>query len=185
MLSPATRFQRLAQQFDTLVGNINDAQDPKERKRLLRRMKTVIDEIDAHLHVALQAKALPLLTSFFPNLQFIVSTHSPFVITSISNAVVFDLENKILIEDPSKYSVDSINKTYFNVAKYSQELRGKLERYEALDSQTTRNEPEQLELVQLTEYFNSVPTLFAPELESKILDIQLKRLLSDQHKKTN
>jgi hypothetical protein len=47
MLSPATRFQRLAQQFDTLIGNINDAQDPKERKRLLRRMKIVIDEIDA------------------------------------------------------------------------------------------------------------------------------------------
>ena len=38
----------------------------------------VIDELDAHMHVDLQLKALPKLISQFPTIQFIVSSHSPF-----------------------------------------------------------------------------------------------------------
>lgn len=37
----------------------------------------VVDEIDAHLHVELQTKVLPELISLFPNVQFIMSSHSP------------------------------------------------------------------------------------------------------------
>jgi len=46
----------------------------------------LIDEIETHLHVSLQKIILPFLTDFFPKIQFIVSTHSPFVLSSISNA---------------------------------------------------------------------------------------------------
>lgn len=38
----------------------------------------VIDELDAHMHIDLQMKALPKLISLFPNIQFIVTSHSPF-----------------------------------------------------------------------------------------------------------
>jgi len=51
-----------------------------------------IDEIETHLHVELQKRVLPFLTRMFPRIQFIVTTHSPFVITSTPNAVVYDLE---------------------------------------------------------------------------------------------
>ena len=51
----------------------------------------MIDEIETHLHVELQKQILPFLTQMFPNVQFIVATHSPFVITSLENAVVYDL----------------------------------------------------------------------------------------------
>ncbi|WP_237568682.1 AAA family ATPase [Mycolicibacterium lacusdiani] len=37
----------------------------------------VIDEIDAHMHVDLQTAALPRLIALFPNLQFVLSSHSP------------------------------------------------------------------------------------------------------------
>ena len=37
----------------------------------------IIDEIDAHMHVDLQVRAIPLLISLFPHVQFIVSSHSP------------------------------------------------------------------------------------------------------------
>ena len=47
-----------------------------------------IDEIETHLHVELQKRALPFLTRLFPNVQFIVTTHSPFVITSLSKVIV-------------------------------------------------------------------------------------------------
>ena len=54
----------------------------------------LIDEPELHLHIELQYEILPLLTSFFPNIQFIVATHSPAVASSLRNAVVFDLSTK-------------------------------------------------------------------------------------------
>lgn len=54
----------------------------------------VIDELENHLHIGLQKKILPFLTAFFPKIQFIISTHSPFIISSIENAVIYDLENR-------------------------------------------------------------------------------------------
>ncbi len=47
----------------------------------------------------LQRKILDLLTSIFPNIQFIMSTHSPFIINSVDNAVIYDLEKKILVKN--------------------------------------------------------------------------------------
>jgi hypothetical protein len=54
----------------------------------------LIDEIETHLHVELQKKVLPLLATMFPNIQFIVTTHSPFVIESFEGAIVYDLERQ-------------------------------------------------------------------------------------------
>lgn len=57
----------------------------------------LIDGIETHLHLELQKKILPFLTKFFPRVQFIVTTHSPFVLNSIESAVVYDLENRIKV----------------------------------------------------------------------------------------
>lgn len=54
----------------------------------------LIDEIETHLHIELQKKILPFLVEFFPNIQFIITTQSPFVLNSIDNAVIYDLEKK-------------------------------------------------------------------------------------------
>ena len=43
----------------------------------------IIDEIDLHLHPQLEKVALNCLTKAFPKVQFIVSTHSPLVLTRI------------------------------------------------------------------------------------------------------
>jgi AAA15 family ATPase/GTPase len=53
-----------------------------------------IDEIDSHLHVSLQRLILPFFTESFPNVQFIVTTHSPFVLWSTQNTVVYDLDKE-------------------------------------------------------------------------------------------
>ncbi len=69
----------------------------------------VIDEIDVHLHASLQRKVLPFLSSLFPNAQFIVSTHSPFVLMSVNDAVIFDVEKNAQIdEDLSFYSYSAV-----------------------------------------------------------------------------
>jgi predicted ATP-binding protein involved in virulence len=56
----------------------------------------LIDEIDLHLHPQWQRKLLPALTHTFPNIQFIVTTHSPQVLSHLPRESVFLLEdNKI------------------------------------------------------------------------------------------
>lgn len=55
----------------------------------------LIDEVDLHLHPAWQQRILSDLTSIFPKVQFIVSTHAPEVINSVPK------ENVIIIEDNS------------------------------------------------------------------------------------
>lgn len=55
----------------------------------------LIDEIDMHLHPSWQQRVLKDLQSIFPNIQFVVTTHSPQVLSSISN-------EHIRIIDPSK-----------------------------------------------------------------------------------
>ncbi|MDL2285861.1 AAA family ATPase [Desulfococcaceae bacterium OttesenSCG-928-F15] len=43
----------------------------------------LIDEVELHLHPSWQQRVLPSLMEIFPNVQFIVTTHSPQVLTSI------------------------------------------------------------------------------------------------------
>ena len=53
---------------------------------------TVMDEPENHLHPAMQRELLPNLQHAFPDTQFVISTHSPFVVTSDQNARVYALE---------------------------------------------------------------------------------------------
>lgn len=59
----------------------------------------LIDEPETHLHLKLQYEIMPLLTGLFPNIQFIVATHSPAVISSIKRATIFDLTTKTTESD--------------------------------------------------------------------------------------
>ncbi|ADY82780.1 hypothetical protein BDGL_002194 [Acinetobacter pittii PHEA-2] len=84
----------------------------------------IIDEIDVHLHISLQKKVLPFLIKAFPKIQFIVSTHSPFVITSTDNdTVVYDISSdEFFEEDLSLYSHESIIKELFHVQDENENL---------------------------------------------------------------
>ena len=75
----------------------------------------LIDEIETHLHLELQRLILPMLTRVFPNIQFIVTTHSPFVLSSIKDAVAYDLEKKLRLEDLTEYSYEALAEGYFKV----------------------------------------------------------------------
>lgn len=80
----------------------------------------VIDELDAHLHPSLQRKVLPFFSDLFPNIQFIVSTHSPFVISSENDTVVYDLSTKALVDDDLRtYNNDIILESILEVPNYS------------------------------------------------------------------
>ena len=58
-----------------------------------------IDEPENHLHPSMQRELIPNLVSAFPKAQFIVVTHSPFIVSSSKSASVYALqyndENKV------------------------------------------------------------------------------------------
>ncbi|MDX6042993.1 AAA family ATPase [Scandinavium lactucae] len=89
-----------------------------------------IDEIDAHLHVSLQKQILKFFTEAFPNVQFIVTTHSPFVVASVTDAIIYDLSSNQQITDVSAYSYNIILKELFGVNPISNVLFDKLEEIE-------------------------------------------------------
>jgi predicted ATP-binding protein involved in virulence len=136
----------------------------------------LVDEIETHLHVALQKKVLPFLTSFFKNIQFIVTTHSPFVLSSLSNAVICDLEKRFVTTDLSAYSYDALIESYFNSDKYSKEVKEKIEVFERLTEKDNLSDSEKDKYYKLKKYFDSLPTFRADELAVKINEIKLKNM---------
>jgi predicted ATP-binding protein involved in virulence len=55
----------------------------------------LIDEIDLHLHPKWQRRVIDDLRRIFPNIQFIVSSHSPFIIQSLADGHLHKLDGNI------------------------------------------------------------------------------------------
>lgn len=137
----------------------------------------LIDEIETHLHVELQKDILPILTELFPNLQFIVSTHSPFVLSSAKNAVIYDLENRLLVENGlTNLPYEGIVEGYFGADLLSQELRNKFERYRTLISKPDLTPADYAEIGELEMYLDEIPDYlaltFVPEYHRLKLELE-------------
>ena len=123
-------FQALSSGFSSIMAVYADlitkvslrAIDPEELTGIV-----MIDEIDAHLHVSLQKKILSFLTSSFPRVQFIVTTHSPFVVSSVKDAVIYDLSKLEQVEDLSMYSYEAVLEGLFGVLPISNLLQQNIE----------------------------------------------------------
>ncbi len=63
-----------------------------ETASLERPFVLFLDEIDVHLHPSWQRKVLPMVQRLFPKAQIFVTTHSPFVVSSVSDAWVYPLD---------------------------------------------------------------------------------------------
>ena len=133
-------MNELSDGFSSVLNILSDLILRMDRKRGINERNyafniegiVLIDELETHLHVELQKKIFPFLTEFFPNIQFIVTTHSPFILNSVENVVVYDLENKIRIENMSEYSYEGVIEGYFDVDQYSEKIKKKLEEYRKL-----------------------------------------------------
>jgi hypothetical protein len=64
----------------------------------------VIDEPENHLHPSLQQSLLPRFLEAFPEVQFVVATHNPFVVTSVPDSHVYVLRYQ---EHPERVEVES------------------------------------------------------------------------------
>lgn len=52
----------------------------------------LFDEPENHLHPELQQTLLPNLLEAFPNVQFIIATHNPFIISSVESSAIYVLD---------------------------------------------------------------------------------------------
>lgn len=127
----------------------------------------LIDEIETHLHLELQRVVLPMLTAIFPNIQFIVTTHSPFVLNSLENVIAFDLEHREPIEDLTDYSYEALAEGYFGVRTESSEIQMRLQRMEELIHAGQLSDSERAELEMYLADFDKIPEAVAPAIKAK------------------
>ncbi|MCD4817787.1 MAG: AAA family ATPase [Candidatus Cloacimonetes bacterium] len=67
----------------------------------------LIDEIDLHLHPSWQRKVIPSLNNTFPNCQFIITTHSPQILSHSKAKNIF-----ILKQEKNNLSVIKVTESY-------------------------------------------------------------------------
>lgn len=93
----------------------------------------LIDEVDMHLHPAWQQTILGDLQKAFPSIQFIVTTHSPQVISAVKPRQIRLLDNgKIVAPDTSTYGAESsriLNEVFGVASRPNNEAKNLLDAY--------------------------------------------------------
>jgi predicted ATP-binding protein involved in virulence len=91
--------------------------NPKEEDPLTSPGVVLIDEIDLHLHPEWQRRVVGDLLKTFPNTQFILTSHSPFIVEAINNHLQRHLIKDFSIEDEQIKNIIPLNhqevKAYF------------------------------------------------------------------------
>ena len=142
----------------------------------------LIDEIDMHLHPKWQKKIIADLKKTFPNIQFIATTHSPFIIQSLRAEELIILDGDDVVDNPFTKSIPDIAEeemnledvqrskkflemqevasTYFKLIKKQYQLSQKIEE---LNSKKLDDEIEKIKqkLDELELEFNSDPVFVA------------------------
>lgn len=135
----------------------------------------LIDEVETHLHVELQKKIMPILTELFPKLQFVITTHSPFVLNSTRNAVVYDLETGTLVENGlTDLPYGGIIEGYFKVDTLSQELKEKFEEYKHLMQKEVLTDADFARASELETYLDEVPDYLALDFATEYGRLKLE-----------
>jgi predicted ATP-binding protein involved in virulence len=74
-----------------------------------------IDEIDLHLHPKWQAKSISILQLLFPNVQFLISTHSPTVVANFEKGTLYIISANEVIRQNTEYFGKEINAVLRNI----------------------------------------------------------------------
>jgi hypothetical protein len=118
----------------------------------------LVDELDLHLHPTWQVRLIPVLRRVFPNIQFIVTTHSPMLLPALERHEIVMLrlnENRDVVAEsppasPKLMTGSEIYSSFFNIQKlYPNDLGDELRRYTYLSSDPTRTDVEEAEMLGL------------------------------------
>ena len=150
-----------------LIQAFPDSNDPLKEVGVV-----LIDELDIHLHPLWQRDIALWLREQFPNLQFIVATHSPLIAAGAGPEALtlkFSLnEGKGTVEevpDVSAMNVDRLlqNRAFGLVSPYSPQTQSKIDRYDSLLVKRTKLTPkEKIEFEQLSLFMEEARPIGGP-----------------------
>ena len=161
--------------LDIVADLILKMQDDNSLTRSYQKEGIVlIDEIETHLHLALQKVIMPLLTKVFPNIQFIITTHSPFVLSSMPNAVAYDLEHQEVLDNLTEYSYESLAEGYFGVRTQSSYAEMQLETFKKLLAKEELSDAEKVEIKQLKSDFEKITEVVSPLIVGEFRQIVIQ-----------
>ncbi|RYY99887.1 MAG: hypothetical protein EOO11_03475 [Chitinophagaceae bacterium] len=86
----------------------------------------LIDELDLHLHPDWQKSIVQSLKSSFPSIQFIVTSHSPFIIQEMAEGQLFSLkDDEVFVSGADQLSIEDIaeQKQDFNNPQWSEKRK--------------------------------------------------------------
>lgn len=155
------RFVNLVSQiYSICVTNNIPISQYKSIKGLL-----LIDEAENHLHPKWQKVFLNNILKIFPKLQLIVSTHSPFIVSSVKNCKVFvcksEIDFSIIKEETDFYSNKPIEEILlsplFDTRNFNSEISDLLQQRKLAHESKNQEELKRIEskLLEINpEYFN-------------------------------
>lgn len=109
----------------------------------------LLDEVDLHLHPSWQRTILHSVETLFPNIQFIVTTHSPFVVQSANMESLIALEMKegsdnVNVVDKkitSSLSYNAIVREIFNIPfLFSREIEHEMDEFREMQNAIRDNQ---------------------------------------------
>ena len=132
----------------------------------------LIDELDLHLHPKWQKKIVDDLKRTFPNCQFIISTHSPFIIQTLSAAEVYDISKMSYAGGQGNYngwSIEAIQEQMMGVERKTPIYNELIEIFsEAVDKE---------EYSQAKELYDQLKRMMHPDSrERKIIDLDMEMM---------
>ncbi|MEY4904175.1 MAG: hypothetical protein RLZZ292_1990, partial [Bacteroidota bacterium] len=130
----------------------------------------LIDEIDAHLHPTWQTKIGEWFTQYFPNVQFILTTHSPLICRACGeNGSIWRL--KATNEIPKYYKITGTEReklvyadileaydtrVFGNNVERNQKTQILLDKYVALKSKTDLTPQERVEMTEMADIIKQI-----------------------------
>lgn len=124
----------------------------------------LIDEIENHLHPKWQKKIVGIIRRTFPNLQIILTTHSPFVVSSVEGARIYTCVSKgdysVISDETDKYTHMPVEEVLasdvFSVSSFNDDITDLMHKRKSLYQEGKKQEAEAIEkkLVEINpEYF--------------------------------
>jgi predicted ATP-binding protein involved in virulence len=128
----------------------------------------MIDEIDLYLHPHWQKHVLQDLTKAFPMIQFIVSTHSPFIVQSLQEGQLISFDDDVLTTgEPFRESLEDITSERMGL---QQDIRSKrfnemvdtaMRLFEAADNGNKNKEELKNQLIEIESEYSWDPAYLA------------------------
>ncbi|MGM9890886.1 MAG: AAA family ATPase, partial [Floccifex porci] len=147
-----------------------DSLNPLEEEAVI-----LIDELDLHLHPKWQKEIVDDLKRTFPKCQFIVSTHSPFIIQSLNAEELFDIKTMQFAEEKGNYkgwSIEAIQEYKMGVEPKTSIFNEYLEKFSSALDEENYDEAKAL-------YYKLKEMVNPDSHESKVLKLDMEMMEAD------